>query len=101
MVASLGKSKRIAVYVEHGVEEYIDEVDIDLTEGASNEPQNEDKMLLHLRKTQSNVNVEDTNQGTNEAEDDENEIVNEDNEYNEDYEATVKGQHDDNEVVYV
>ncbi|ONK64699.1 uncharacterized protein A4U43_C07F28960 [Asparagus officinalis] len=73
MIASLGTSKRIVVFFVHFVEEYIGEVDINLREGASNEPPNGDNATTS-EAGPSNANVEATNQGTNEAEHDENEV---------------------------
>ncbi|ONK75677.1 uncharacterized protein A4U43_C03F19390 [Asparagus officinalis] len=77
MVDSLGRNKRIAIYVVHGVEEYTGEVDIDLREGARNEAPNEDNATTY-EASPSNANV-----------------VNEDDEDNE---ATTEAQHDDNEA---
>ncbi|ONK75639.1 uncharacterized protein A4U43_C03F18990 [Asparagus officinalis] len=73
MIASLGKSKKIVVYIVHGVKDYTGEVDIDLREGSPNEPPYEDNATT-FKTGPSNVNVEDTNQGINETQHDENDI---------------------------
>ncbi|ONK65677.1 uncharacterized protein A4U43_C07F39560 [Asparagus officinalis] len=91
MVTSIRKSKKIDVYVVYGVKEYTGEVDIDHREGERNEPPNEDNATTY-EEGPSNANVEDTNQGSNEAEHDENEVVNKDNKDNEDNEATEEAQ---------
>ncbi|ONK77965.1 uncharacterized protein A4U43_C02F12780, partial [Asparagus officinalis] len=95
MVASLGKNNWTVVYIVHSVEEYTGEVDINLREGARNEPPNDDNATTS-EAGPSNANVEDTNQDNNEAKHDENEGIDKDDGASDDNEDNgASDSHDD------
>ncbi|ONK57108.1 uncharacterized protein A4U43_C10F16700 [Asparagus officinalis] len=58
MVASLRRSKRIAIYIVHGVEEYTSEVDVDLREAEvvneENKEDNEDNEVTEEAQDEDN-----------------------------------------------